>query len=66
MYGPAFSGGSALIETLQSDLKRRDGENHHLQWELSHVQNERNSLRTQVATLASQLEDVSIDANTQI
>lgn len=58
MYGQAFSGGSALIETLQANLKRRDGECHHLQWELSHVQNERNILRSQVATLSSQMEDV--------
>lgn len=59
MYGPTFSG-SALIETLQSNLKRRDGENHHLQWELSQAQSERNILRSQVSELTSQLEDVSI------
>lgn len=54
----AFGGGSALIETLQSSLKQRDGENHQLQWELSRLQSERNFLLTEVSTLTSQLEGV--------
>lgn len=56
----AFAGGSALIETLQSSLKQRDGENHQLQWELSRLQSERNFLLSEVSTLTSQLEGVSI------
>lgn len=55
----AFGGGSALIETLQSSLKQRDGENHQLQWELSRLQSERNFLMSEVSTLTSQLEGVS-------
>lgn len=54
----AFGGGSALIETLQSSLKQRDGENHQLQWELSRLQSERNFLLSEVSTLTSQLEGV--------
>lgn len=55
----AFAGGSALIETLQSSLKQRDGENHQLQWELSRLQSERNFLLSEVSTLTVQLEGVS-------
>lgn len=55
----AFGGGSALIETLQSSLKQRDGENHQLQWELSRLQSERNFLLSEVSSLTSQLEGVS-------
>lgn len=53
-----FSGGSALIETLQSSLKQRDGENDQLKWELSRLQAERNFLLSEVSTLTSQLEGV--------
>lgn len=53
-----FGGGSALIETLQSSLKQRDGENHQLQWELSRLQSERNFLLSEVSSLTSQLEGV--------
>lgn len=63
IYGQSslpFGGGSALIETLQSSLKQRDGENHQLHWELSRLQCERNFLLTEVSTLTSQLEAVSI------
>lgn len=59
-YGSALAGGSALIETLQSSLKQRDGENHQLQWELSRLQSERNFLLSEVSTLTSQLEGVSL------
>lgn len=54
-----FGGGSAVIETLQSSLKQRDGENHQLQWELSRLQSERNFLLSEVSSLTSQLEGVS-------
>ncbi|XP_031628476.1 TATA element modulatory factor [Contarinia nasturtii] len=54
----AFGGGSALIETLQSSLKQRDGENHQLQWELSRLQSERNFLLSEVSSLTSQLEGI--------
>ena len=64
MYGSvplAFAGGSALIETLQSSLKQRDGENHQLQWELSRLQSERNFLLSEVSSLTSQLEGVKLN-----
>lgn len=57
----AFAGGSALIETLQSSLKQRDGENHQLQWELSRLQSERNFLLSEVSSLTSQLEGVKLN-----
>lgn len=47
-----------MIETLQSSLKQRDGENHQLQWELSRLQSERNYLMTEVSSLTSQLDNV--------
>lgn len=62
LYGSvplALSGGSALIETLQSSLKQRDGENHQLQWELSRLQSERNFLLSEVSSLTAKLEGVS-------
>lgn len=59
----ALAGGSALIETLQSSLKQRDGENHQLQWELSRLQSERNFLLSEVSSLTSQLDGVSITHN---
>lgn len=59
----ALSGGSALIETLQSSLKQRDGENHQLQWELSRLQSERNFLLSEVSSLTSQLDEVSSEEN---
>lgn len=55
----AFGGGSALIETLQSSLKQRDGENHQLQWELTRLQSERNFLLSEVSSLTAQLEGVN-------
>lgn len=62
MYGPgsfSFGGNSALIETLQSSLKQRDGENHQLQWELSRLQSERHFLMNELSTSNSELEAVS-------
>lgn len=48
-----------MIETLQSSLKQRDGENHQLQWEMSRLQSERNFLMSEVSSLTSQLDNVS-------
>lgn len=62
MYGTVtlpLTGGSAVIETLQSSLKQRDGENHQLHWQLSRSQCERNVLMSEVSQLTSQLEGVS-------
>lgn len=62
MYGTVsmpLGSGSAVIETLQSSLKQRDGENHQLQWELSRLQCERNMLLSEVSQLTAQLEGVS-------
>lgn len=56
-----MSGGSAMIETLQSTLKQRDGENHQLQWELSRLQSERNFLMSEVSMLTTQLDSVSFN-----
>lgn len=51
---------SSLLESLQSNLKQRDGENHQLQWELSRMQSDRNGLMLEMSNLTEQLNDVSI------
>lgn len=60
-----LAGGSALIETLQSSLKQRDGENHQLQWQLSRSQCERNVLMSEVSQLTSEIEGVSKSSQQQ-
>lgn len=48
------------METLQSTLKQREGENHQLQWELSRLQTDRNFLMAEVSKLTLELETVRI------
>lgn len=62
IYGQnlSFGGGSAVIETLQSTLKQRDGEIHQLQWQLSRLQCERNFLMSEVSSLNAQMDSVSL------
>ena len=65
MYGPNTSAGmhitSPLLETLQANLKQRDGENHQLQWEMSRLKTDRNVLMTEVSNLTMQLENVKFN-----
>ena len=61
MYGTSGFGTAThttLLENLQASLKQRDGENHHLQWELSRLQADRNFLMSEVSKLTSELETV--------
>lgn len=48
------------METLQSTLKQREGENHQLQWELSRLQSDRNFLMAEVSKLTLELETVCV------
>lgn len=65
--GNSFAvGGTTMIETLQASLKQKDGENHHLQWELSRLQSERNFLLAEVSSLNNQLETVIIVISTNL
>lgn len=62
-----LSGGAAghttsTIETLQSNLKQRDGENHQLQWELFRLQTDRNVLMAEVSDLSMRLDNVRFNS----
>ncbi|KAF6203418.1 hypothetical protein GE061_003837 [Apolygus lucorum] len=54
--GLRIGNNTSFIETLQSQLKLREGEVQRLQWEVARLESERNALRDEVATLSSRLE----------
>uniref|UniRef100_A0A0A9YHY5 TATA element modulatory factor n=1 Tax=Lygus hesperus TaxID=30085 RepID=A0A0A9YHY5_LYGHE len=54
--GLRIGNNSSFIETLQSQLKLREGEVQRLQWEVARLESERNALRDEVATMSSRLE----------
>ncbi|XP_046398392.1 TATA element modulatory factor [Ischnura elegans] len=55
---------SSLIESLQSQLKLRDGEVQQLQWELSRGENERSALTTEVSSLTAKVLELESALNT--
>lgn len=57
--GAATNHHTSLLESLQSNLKQRDGENHQLQWELSRMQSDRNGLMAELSNLTEQINEVS-------
>lgn len=57
---PSGGGSHSMVETLQANLKQRDGENHQLQWELSRLQTDRNALMAEVSDLTMRLDNVSV------
>ncbi|XP_071449305.1 uncharacterized protein Tmf isoform X2 [Hetaerina americana] len=52
------SSSSSLIESLQSQLKLRDGEVQQLQWELGRGESERGALTTEVSSLTAKLSEL--------
>ncbi|KAG8237872.1 hypothetical protein J437_LFUL017881 [Ladona fulva] len=54
----ASSSSSSLIESLQSQLKLRDGEVQQLQWEVGRGESERNALTAEVSSLTAKLSEM--------
>lgn len=49
---------TSAMENLQSNLKQRDGEVYHLNWEMNRLQTQRNTLANEISELSSQMEQV--------
>ncbi|KAK9502836.1 hypothetical protein O3M35_011532 [Rhynocoris fuscipes] len=52
---------TTFLETLQSQLKQREGEVQQLQWEVARLDSERTSLREEVGVLTARLEEQAAD-----
>lgn len=57
-FGGLFGGHTSTLENLQSNLKQRDGEVYHLQWEMNRMQTQRNTLANEISEMTSQMEAV--------
>lgn len=57
--GGGFGGGhTSTLENLQSNLKQREGEVYHLNWELNRLQTQRNTLANEISEMTGQVEEV--------
>lgn len=57
-FGGLVGGHTSTLENLQSNLKQRDGEVYHLQWEMNRLQSQRNTLADEISKLTNQVEAV--------
>lgn len=53
-----IGGHTSTLENLQSNLKQRDGEVYHLQWEMNRMQTQRNTLANEISEMTCQMEAV--------
>ena len=58
MLGGLIGGHTSTLESLQSNLKQRDGEVYHLQWEMNRLQTQRNTLANEISEMTNQMETV--------
>lgn len=53
-----IGGHTSTLENLQSNLKQREGEVYHLNWEMNRMQTQRNTLANEISAMTSQVEEV--------
>lgn len=59
-FGGLIGGHTSTLETLQSNLKQREGEVYHLNWEMNRLQTQRNTLANEISDMAGQMEEVRV------
>lgn len=57
--GGLIGGHTSTLEHLQSNLKQRDGEVYHLNWEMNRLQTQRNTLANEISEMSNQMEEVN-------